>query len=306
MIFNCCKYIRHLPLRLLCIVILLLQDAIINVYLISYYGVYCLGWLASDIGIIILFTATFVKSYLYLKKEGTKKLVDYPSHASHLPLSVISWALYAVVLSSKYAVLLKYIAIELNELDFFGPNTLKTTTSLAGVVFLLLLSSQHDAKSGSDRRRYIDELTWTVAFDILDGVDSTEILFIKEGRDLFFPGMDYIIITFCCVNFLIPTIPLISLSRTKFGEEKVPHRLVLIHKLFLAYLVNLPLLITRMIIWHGSSRVVSIFSLKNIIIISMISYDVYEHFQDKEETSVNSLDGVDVGCVTDGMSRNKY
>ncbi|KAL3861875.1 hypothetical protein ACJMK2_007889 [Sinanodonta woodiana] len=302
----CCDCVHHMPLRFICIVILLLQDAIIDFYLISYFGVYCLGWLASDIAVVIIFIATFVKSHIYFKKERARKLINYPLHESHLPLSVISWALFAVVLSSKYAVLLKNVATELNELDFFGPNTLKTTTALAGVVFVLLLSSQHDAKSGSNRRRYIDELTWTVVFDILDGVDSTEILFVKEGRDLFFSGMDYIIITFCCLNFLVPTIPLITLSRTKFGEEKVSHRLILIHKLFLAYLVNLPLLITRMIIWHGSSRVVSIFSLKNIIIISMISYDVYEHFQDKEDTSVSNLDCGDVVSVTNGVSGDKY
>ncbi|KAL3861874.1 hypothetical protein ACJMK2_007888 [Sinanodonta woodiana] len=286
-----CKYVHHLPVRIFCIVLLVFQDAIINFYLISYSSNYCLVWLASDIAIIVIFIVTFVMSYVHFRKEMTRRPDDHPSHSFHLPLSVISWALFSVVLSSKYAFLLKYVATELSELNFFGPNTLKTTTALAGVVFVFLLSSQHVAKPGSDRRRYIDELTWTVVCDILDGVDSTEILFQADDRDLFMPGMDNVIISLCCLNFLVPTIPLITLSRTNFGEEKVSNKLVLIHKLFLAYLVNLPLLITRMIILNGSGSAVSIFSLKNIVVISMISYDVYEHFHDKEETSASSLAG---------------
>jgi hypothetical protein len=41
---------------------------------------------------------------------------------------------------------------------------------------------------------YIEELTGTVIFDILDCVDSMEILFIREERETFPKGMDDAII----------------------------------------------------------------------------------------------------------------
>ena len=148
---------------------------------------------------------------------------------------------------------------------------------------MLLLSSLHDAKPGTERRRYIEELTGTVIFDILDGVDSMEILFIKEDRDSFPPGLEDTIIGIACINFLLPTIPLLTLSRTEFGHAKMSQRLVMIHKLCLAFAVNLPLLITRMILWHGLNHGISIFSLKNVIMIATICYDFYEHHESEEE-----------------------
>jgi hypothetical protein len=40
--------------------------------------------------------------------------------------------------------------------------------SSGGIIFTLLLATNHDAKPGSHRRKYIEELTGTVIFDILD------------------------------------------------------------------------------------------------------------------------------------------
>lgn len=53
----------------------------------------------------------------------------------------------------------------------------------------------------------------------------------------------------------------------------------MLHKILLAYIINLPLLIMRMILWHGLNHGVSIFSLKNVIVIAMVSYDFYEHHE---------------------------
>jgi hypothetical protein len=63
-----------------------------------------------------------------------------------------------------------------------------------------LTKKAHDAKPGSHRRKYIEELTGTVIFDILDCVDSMEILFIREERETFPKGMDDAIIAIALIK----------------------------------------------------------------------------------------------------------
>jgi hypothetical protein len=173
---------------------------------------------------------------------------------------------------------------------------------------MLFLSAHHDAKPGTEQKRYIEELTGTVIFDILDGVDSMEILFRKEFRDTFPPGLDDAIIAIACINFILPTVPLFTLSRTKFGVQKLSHRLVMLHKLILAFAVNLPLLITRLIQWHGFSMGISIFSLKNVIVIGMISFDFYEHKEGEEAAAAENgkTSTVDNGKRTESRPVESY
>ncbi|XP_062586764.1 uncharacterized protein LOC134248375 [Saccostrea cucullata] len=149
------------------------------------------------------------------------------------------------------------------------------------VKILLHISSLHDAKPGSDRRTYIEELSGTVMFEILDCVDNMVPLFIKEDREAFLTGL-----VEACLNFVLPTVPLLTLLHSKFEHAKLPQSLIMIYKIILAYIVNLPLLVMRMILWHGLDHGVSIFSLKNVIVIAMISYDFYEH----HETVMDNLE----------------
>jgi hypothetical protein len=194
---------------------------------------------------------------------------------------VTSWLIYAVIVASKSGIIFVDFADDLDENNFFGPNTLKTTLALTGVIFLLHISSLHNAKPGSKRRAYIDELSGTVIFDIMDCVDSMEPLFIKENREAFPPALVDAIVAIACLNFVIPTIPLLTLFYSRFGHAMLSRRLVMIHKILLAFIINLPLLIMRMILWHGLNHGISIFSLKNVTVISIISYDFYEHHEAK-------------------------
>jgi hypothetical protein len=46
-----------------------------------------------------------------------------------------------------------------------------------------------------------------------------------------------------------------------------------------------------MVLWHGISRGISIFSLKNIIVIGMISFDLYETLEGGEKETTMEMDG---------------
>ncbi|XP_061184595.1 uncharacterized protein LOC133192616 [Saccostrea echinata] len=279
---KCCRVLKHLPVRLICVLVIILHFSIVDYYLVEHKDTTWLGFLAADVITLCLFVASFILSYNRLKSSNT----DTKMEKMGIWMGLASWFLYSVIVATKSGIIFIDFADDLDENDFFGPNTLKTALALAGVIFLLHLSSLHDAKPGSERRAYIEELSGTVIFDILDCVDSMEPLFIKEDREDFPPGLVEAIVAVACLNFVLPTVPLLTLSHTKFGYAKLPRRLIMVHKIILAYIVNLPLLVMRMILWHGLNHGVSIFSLKNVIVIAMISYDFYEHHEADMDNSM--------------------
>lgn len=230
----------------------------------------------ADALVLVLFVASFVMSTdnIYIEKHTRSVQFD---DVRHLPLTYIAWFVYGVVLDAKVIVIFTTFSTELDEAKFFGPNTMKTSLAIAGLVFVTFLATQHDVKTGH-RKDQLVALTATVLFDILDGVDSMDNLFDKPARDEFPPGLDDTIIIICCINFLLPTIPLFTLAKTRFTLHKLPEKLELFHKLAIAYIVNLPLFITRMITWHGLSSGISIFLLKNLIAMGTVTFEVIEHF----------------------------
>ncbi|XP_048778084.2 uncharacterized protein LOC125681868 [Ostrea edulis] len=275
---RCCRVVKHLPVRVICILVFILHTSVVDYYLVEHKGNTYFWFLVADVIVFCLFVASFIVSYQNFKKSNTattnstkEKVVGW--------LGITSWFIYAVIVASKSGIIFIEFADNIDESNFFGPNTLKTALALTGVVFLLQISSLHNAKPGSKRRAYIDELAGTVIFDIMDCVDSMEPLFIKVDRESFPPGLVDAIVAIACLNFVIPTIPLFTLLYSKFGHAMLSRRLVMTHKILLAYIVNLPLLIMRMILWHGLNNGISIFSLKNVIVISIISYDFYEHHE---------------------------
>jgi hypothetical protein len=101
-------------------------------------------------------------------------------------------------------------------------------------------------KTGT-RKTMIVSLTATVVFDILDGIDILENLFDKDVRGTFPIDLDRFIIATCCVNFLLPAVPLFTLAKTKFALNPLPEKHELMYKFAIAYLVNLPLFVIRMV-----------------------------------------------------------
>ena len=231
---------------------------------------------AVDIIVVCLFIGSFFMSADNIYKEKYTTHLRY-NDVRHLPLTYLAWFVYALVLDVKVVIIFTTFSTDLDENVFFGPNTLKTSLAIAGLVFLTFLATQHDLKTGH-RREQLVALTSTIVFDILDGVDNLDNLFDKEARIEFPPGLASTNIVICCINFLLPTIPLFTLAKTRFSLRKLPEKYELMHKFAIGYLVNLPLFVTRMITWHGLSSGISIFLLKNVMAIGVVTFEICEHF----------------------------
>lgn len=268
------RCLHHWPTRSLCIAMLILQAVCMNWYLMSNLSFKWAAIYGADGLVIALFVLSFVMASRNINIEKHNENVTF-SDLQHIPLTYISWFVYTILLDVKIIVIFSTFSTELDEAYFFGPNTLKTTLALTGLVFLAYLPTINDVHEGH-RKDIILTLTSTIIFDILDGVDNLENLFDKAIRDTYPPGLDDAIIAVCCINFLLPTVPLFTLAKIKFGLKKLPERLEMLHKFAIAYLVNLPLFVTRMITWHGLAQGVSIFLLKNVMAMGVVTFEVFE------------------------------
>lgn len=208
------------------------------------------------------------------------------SKVIHLGISPISndllqiaWLVYAVVFDVKLVVSAKSFLrvlqfLEQCELDegLLGVNTFVLMLSASSVVFLVLILSHHAPTR--EVREVLHSITECVTFDILDGVHFFAILLnVSTSRHLFFqPRLENLIIGLVCVNFVLPSISLAKLSHKLAKSEKGAKRHILrllieddISVILFFSLINLPYFIIRCILWSWMELEMSVFLVKNAI-----------------------------------------
>ena len=275
-----CNSLQHWTAAVLCTSVVLLQMAVLDYYLIHHLGRSHLTWLAFDAINITLLIISIHQARTAI--QHGKKGSDSTRIASG-SMGWVAWFFMSVSVAAKSVVIFKFYRDDLDDTSdkLFGPNVLKTTIALGSCTFFLLLITQHDTSVGSDGRKYIEELTDTVVFDILDTVDILKVLLEPEDRDYLWDGLEEFILAVAVLNLVLPTVPLFTLAKSKFGQKKLSVKLVHGHRILLVLVVNIPNLLIRFLLWHGLSTSISPFMLKNILAISLTLYDIYE--QNKEE-----------------------
>ena len=287
-----CNSMYQIPTRVLCLVLIILQGGVLDYYLVIYKDIDWVSWILADIAVILVFITAFIISYRHLQLAKDAVIRNIPMQTGALPLGYLAWFVYSSLLAVRVAIIFKDFAYDLKEEDFFGPNTLKFNIALAAFVFMLLLLCHHDAEVSSNRKHIIAELTGTVVFDVLDSVDVLDVLFDKEAIVDFPPHMDTAVIVIACVNLVLPTLPLITLSRIHYGHKHTPRDIMMLHKMLLVFLVNLPLLIIRFLLWHLLSKEISIFPIKNLIVIFLVFHDLYEKRREElDREDMTTVDG---------------
>ncbi|RUS74910.1 hypothetical protein EGW08_017326 [Elysia chlorotica] len=269
-----CTYLNAWPAALMCIFCAVLQMAVLDYYLVHHLGHLHYYWLGIDaFNVILLFLS------IYTAHRAIRKNID--TETKHRPIASgsmgwLAWLFMSASVAAKSVIILKYFAHELVESSqrFFGPNTLKTTIAMGSLIFPIFLISQHDAPFGSEARRVIDDLTETTPFDILDTADILQALL--ESNDSLVKGFPEMILTIAFLNLILPTVQLVTLANYNYGQRKISGRVVNAHRLLSVLAVNIPNLLTRLLLWHGFTTAVSPFTLKNILCIFLNLYDIYD------------------------------
>ncbi|XP_013382297.1 transmembrane protein 121B-like [Lingula anatina] len=296
--YEVCDRIQPVPTRIFSLLLVLLQGALLDAFLFLHYGGNWYWWFVADLGTATVFIAAFVVAGKYYKRTKHNKM-EPESHLIQgrvlglLPLGYIAWFTYSGLMVPRVALIFKHIAAGLDEKDILGPNFLKTALALTAPIFLLMVLSQHNKKQTQERKHYIETLVNVVPFDILDSVEFLEILFVQESRLVLPFTLEDFIIAFPCINLIIPGFCFVVLSQSFYGERPLSRGFQFIYTLSHILLVNVPFLTIRMYLWHLLSQDISVFLIKNIMMICLGVNDLYELCGESDD------DGVD-GAGADG------
>ncbi|GAB6018600.1 hypothetical protein CHUAL_000287 [Chamberlinius hualienensis] len=278
---SCCTWL--FVVRLLDTVLLLIlsitQGSLLN-YLIIYHRqkshtVYL--WFLADFAVVMAFVGALITSYQKVARRlrlALKSIVptgtEIPIYGS-LPLSYLSWFLYSIVLVAKIIVIFKReIANELGDDDLFDSQTLKLVIGAgASIVFLLLVNAhQSPSHPNNDHRAYVAALCTGTAFEIFDAVAFLELLFVNDTRVLLPYPFENTILALASINLILPTVPLLRLSRAEYGQRDRPAVLGLIYSTLKLLVIEVPYLCIRAYVWNVyDTSSSSIFMLKNILMI---------------------------------------
>ncbi len=177
-----------------------------------------------------------------------------------LPLSWIFWLIYSSLLAAKVALILSPIIDDVDIDRVFRESPMLTTAfnliiGLTGNILLLAVSTQHDAPRASKSQLFVKKLTHGAMMDIWD---TAALLTYSNASKVTLPLV--VIIT---ISLVLPTVPLVVLSRTRFGRDKMTKGLRIVQTLLYRFSVNTPLLVYRLgTITDGG---VSVFIFKNLL-----------------------------------------
>ena len=275
--------------KALCIILLVLQGAILDYYLVEHHEVRSLGFIATDIIVLSIWIGVmFMAKQKFLSKlrkrrrakekvdgKRQREEVERDDGADEIAYVFIAWLAYvAITLVPEVAVIFKRFADKLGDAKLFGQNILKIALCITPMLFLLLLNSHHDGKRHSKRRSYIDKLSAGVTLDLLDSIDILEILFVDDVELNLPLGLENAIIAFACINFFLPTLALLQLSAIVKGQVRSAN-FQFMYSISYIVLVNVPLGAIRIILWTQYSQDVSVFIGKNIIASAIYMFDIY-------------------------------
>ena len=267
--------------KVVCIFLLLFQGGILDIYLVKEHSTSWAAFFVTDIAVIAVWVFSFVaaRRFFQKKKDEVDAGRDPEEFPDELPFAYGAWLLYAGFLTPRIALLFSgESATKLKETDFLGPNTLKAGVACSPLIFILLVYAHHDAKPHTIRKYYIQSLIGSVAFDLFDSLDLLEFLFLDREEHRFPRSLTNAVLAFACINFFLPTLALFELKLNSFTGQVSSLSFKILYSMSFVFLVNVPNLIIRSVLWHIYNTDVSVLLMKNVICIVVGVVEMLEYF----------------------------
>ena len=263
--------------KCLSILVLSFQGFMLNKYLsLLYQNAMWWTWYVADV--LVMSIWIFILFYLHRK---FKELHFYSINAQdksvfpEIKYSFIVWLSYVFFLCPRITIIFLKDVHNLSEKNLYGPNFLKTSLACTPIIFLLMVFGFHSAEIGSERKLYISSLGSSVAFDLFDSMDLLELLFDRHSV----PRMILVAtLFFACLNFTLPTLTLYDLHVNQFSGRVTGFSFKLVYNCIFIFLVNLPNLILRILLWYSHNSEISVLLMKNVIYIFLGMNEIIEYY----------------------------
>ena len=263
---------RRLFATVLAVIFLVLQGIVLDYCLIvRKSSSWWFAWILTD---AIVLSAWVYTMWISHRKSQSEEAMSKDG----LKFAYIAWVVYAIHLVPQVATVFKHnVNVFEEEERVFGTNMIKMNLCLTPMLFLFLIYAHHDAKSHSRRKYYLEKITAAVTLDLFDSVEMLEYLFDKEKISI---ELENAILAFSCMNIFLPTFALFELKFNKFHDNGVvsPISFKFIYICSFMFLVNVPFLVLRLILWHGYHLDVSVLLAKNVLAIMIGIIEIFEFF----------------------------
>ena len=206
------------------------------------------------------------------------------------------WFLYIVAFVINIATVFGFVGDRISKTEFLSLNVLKAILCITPILLLLLLTTSDlgDSEESKKGREIVSKIYLPMAFDLFDGIEI--IYIVLEEREHEFGISKEITITLVSLSFIVLVIPW-QMVETRLTEEgwKTRVRTAMYHHLLQIFLVNIPFLVIRTVVFFTSGRDESIFVAKNGIGIILSSREIRNLRRSRQVGRVDYRDERDLG-----------
>jgi len=228
-----------------------------------------------------------------------------PRYFGTLPFSFMAWLSYSVYLSAKIAVIFSSniptfmiaskqdgsnctsvdMGSDMNPHDMppddpihkLGTNLLKVSVGLSALVFIIMLQAHHNHQDNTAHGGYVLGVCHNIAVEVFDSATFLSLLIVPQTSidQLSIWNFNHVIIVLSCINLVLPTLTLYSMSISDFGRRmhKVSKLTVVSQSLNLL-VVNVPFLAMRLYLWGKYNYELSLFVVKNACYIFLLVHNL--------------------------------
>ena len=297
------RYIRERGARVLSVLLLVAQSALLDVFLINGRPRANYTWIVVDVITLIVWITLLAKPGVHTVvynalRNACAQCCGGAESTDQGPQELrgmwVSWLVYSCIsLAPRLGVIYYELAPDMTVDTVFGANLLKVTLSLTAALFLCLIASHIGPEAYTYDKYYLERVQSGVVLDILDSGEVLDTFFTEEQRDgsgeefHLTSALAISLLVFAMINLALPTFALAEAEkqrdkRYKFNFGRHLWTNAKVWYIFLnTILVNVPFLVLRIVLWVEHDRQVSVLLVKNVIFIIMNILDLVEYLGSK-------------------------
>ncbi|XP_022783495.1 uncharacterized protein LOC111324250 [Stylophora pistillata] len=189
-----------------------------------------------------------------------------------------TWFLYVLfALIPHVAITFALCRDELDKHNFLGPNCLRVILCITPLVFLLLVNTASDLNESEEYQRLATLLSVQSTIDLFDGVEMLGIVIDNKENALgiskeFETGL----IVMACLSFLLTLSQVMEKDLGNIDGSVSPReKVAIVGNVLQIFVVNLPFLIMRLVVFIKYNKDESIFIAKNGIATFLSAFQIY-------------------------------
>ncbi|XP_054481078.1 transmembrane protein 121B [Anoplopoma fimbria] len=249
---------RSLLYKGLCFLLLVLQGAVLDFYLIVFTDLYWCSWIATDVVVVSGWGIFFMKNARSKRQRACgfqQKTSVLGCGLGDFTYAYLAWLIYVIACTPKVVLILETSILDLVELKVpCGLTGFKVVVLLSAPLLCCLLNAITEDLNGATRHHSHSCFTAT-CLDLLDSFTLVEMLLRSEIPSVY---LQYTVVSVYFVALSVPVVWLYELTASELRCRWLWARFSS------GFVVNAPLLVVRCFQVYVYTMPVSVFMFKNI------------------------------------------